>query len=234
MKIGVLETGRPPEALQARFGDYPAMFRALLGEDFQWRTYDVENGPLPLSIEAEDAYLVTGASAGVYDGDPWIARLMDFLRGARGRTKLVGICFGHQAMAQAFGGQVIKSPKGWGVGLHTYRVLEHERWMDAAETISIPASHQDQVVELPPGARVIAASAFSPFGMLDYGPDAISLQLHPEFDPVYAEALVERRRGTRFEDDQADAAIASLHRPNDNARVGEWLRRFLAGQPGPG
>ena len=201
MRLGVLETGSPPEALQARFGDYPAMFRALLGEDFQWRTYDVQNGPLPGRPEDEDAYIVTGASAGVYDGDPWIGRLMEFLRGARGRAKLVGICFGHQAMAQAFGGQVIKSPRGWGVGLHTYRVLEHAPWMDAAETIAVPASHQDQVVELPPKARVLAASAFSPFGMLDYGQDAVSLQLHPEFEPAYAEALVERRRGTRFEDD---------------------------------
>ena len=229
MKIGVLETGGPPAALEPRFGDYPAMFRGLLGDGFQWRTYDVQNGPLPARPGDEDAYIVTGASAGVYDGDAWIGRLMQFLRSSRGQAKLIGVCFGHQAMAEAFGGKVIKSPKGWGVGLHTYRVVEREPWMDSVEPVAMPASHQDQVVELPPGARVVAASAFSPFGMLDYGQDAISLQLHPEFDPVYAEALIEARRGTRFEDDQADAAVASLHRPNDNARVGEWLRRFLAG-----
>jgi GMP synthase-like glutamine amidotransferase len=228
MKIGILETGTPPEALQPRFGDYPAMFRSLLGEDEQWRTYDVAAGALPERPEEQDAYVVTGSSAGVYDRDPWIAPLMEFLRGARGRARLVGICFGHQAMAEAFGGKVIKSPKGWGVGLHTYRVLEHEPWMDAADTVAAPASHQDQVVELPPGARIVAASAFSPFGMLEYGADAVSLQLHPEFDPAYAEALIEARRGTRYEDDQADAAVASLHRPNDNARLGGWLKRFLA------
>ena len=229
MKIGVLQTGAPPESLAPRFGDYPAMFRALLGDGFEWSTYDAAHGSAPARPEDNDAYVVTGAAAGVYDGDPWIARLMEFLRAARGRTKLIGVCFGHQAMAQAFGGQVIKSPRGWGVGLHTYRVLEREPWMDGAEMIALPASHQDQVVELPPGARIVAASAFSPFGMLDYGDGAISLQLHPEFDPAYAEALIENRRGSRFEDDQADAAIASLHRPNDNARVGAWLRRFLAG-----
>jgi GMP synthase-like glutamine amidotransferase len=232
MKIGILETGSPPEALRPRFGHYPAMFRHLLGEDQQWRTYDVAAGVLPERPDVEDAYVVTGSSAGVYDGDPWIGQLLEFLRSARGQAKLVGICFGHQAMAQAFGGKVIKSPRGWGVGLHTYRVLEHEPWMDAAETIAAPASHEDQVVELPPGARIVAASAFSPFGMLEYGSGAVSLQLHPEFDPAYAEALIEARRGTRFEDDQADAAIASLHRPNDNARVGDWLKRFLAQQTG--
>ena len=226
-RIGILETGAPPQGLQPRFGDYPQMFRGLLGDGFQWRTYDAQAG-LPERIEDEDAYIVTGSSAGIYDGDPWIGALMDFLRGARGKARLVGICFGHQAMAQAFGGKVIKSPKGWGVGLHTYEVLAPEPWSDPVASISIPASHQDQVVEPPPGATVVAASVFTPYGMLDYGTDAISLQLHPEFAPAYSEALIENRRGTRFAESVADAAIASLHRPNDNARVGEWLKRFLA------
>jgi GMP synthase-like glutamine amidotransferase len=229
VKLGVLETGAPPEALAPRFGDYPQMFRRLLGEGFDWVSYDVQHGPGPDRPEDADAWIVTGSSAGVYDGDAWIGRLMDFLRAARGRTRLIGICFGHQAMAEAFGGKVVKSPKGWGVGLHTYRVMAREPWMDAAPTLSVPASHQDQVVEPPPGARVVAASDFTPFGMLDYGPDAVSLQLHPEFEPAYAEALIENRRASRFDDAQADAAVASLQRPNDNARVAEWLKRFLAG-----
>ena len=229
MKLGVLETGFPPEPLRARFGGYPSMFQHLLGEGFAWRSYDVQAGEWPDRPEAEDGYIVTGSAAGVYEDDAWIGRLLDFLRGAKGRTRLVGICFGHQAMAQAFGGQVIKSPKGWGVGLHTYDVAIHEPWMDAAPTISVPASHQDQVVELPPGARVLAASAFTPMGMLDYGQGAVSLQLHPEFDPAYAEALIESRREERISHEAADAAVRSLHQPNDNRRVGDWLKRFLQG-----
>ena len=228
MKLGVLETGAPPDSLRPRFGTYGGMFQALLGDGYDWRTYDVQAGQWPGRAEDNDAYLITGSSAGVYDGDPWIGQLMDFLRQAKGRAKLVGVCFGHQAMAEAFGGKVIKSPKGWGVGLHSYDVRETEPWMDPARAIAIPASHQDQVVELPPAARVLASSDFTPFGMLDYADQpAISIQLHPEFDPAYAEALIEARRGSRYAPDQADAAVASLHRPNDNSRVGGWIRRFL-------
>ncbi|HEX5377053.1 MAG TPA: type 1 glutamine amidotransferase, partial [Phenylobacterium sp.] len=227
MKLAILETGAPPPGVRERFGDYPSMFRRLLGEDaYDYQTFDVEGGRLPQRAEAFGAYIVTGSSAGVYDPLPWIDPLKDFLVSAKGRAALVGVCFGHQIMAEAFGGRVIKSPKGWGVGLHHYDVREPRDWMDDGPRIGVPASHQDQVVEPPPGARVLAASEFTPFGMLAYGDQpAISIQLHPEFEPAYAKALIENRRGTRFTDEQADAAIASFDAPDDRSRVGGWIRR---------
>ena len=112
MKIGILETGRPPEALQAAFGDYPSMFRSLLGSGFSYVTYPVEQMVLPADPGEADAYVVTGSPAGVYDNLPWIEPLKRFLVEARERTALVGICFGHQVMAEAFGGKVVKSDKG--------------------------------------------------------------------------------------------------------------------------
>lgn len=230
MRIGVLKTGQPPASAIPRFGTYPEMFMALLGQEtYAWRTYAVDEGEWPAAPEDNDAYIVTGSACGVYDATPWIAALMDFLRSAKGRTKLVGVCFGHQAMAQAFGGQVVKSDKGWGVGEHEYRVLTSEAWMvPQAETIRLPASHQDQVVSLPPGAEVFAASDFTPFGALVWRDQpAISLQLHPEFEPDYAKALIEARRGGVYSDQMADAAIATYGRPDDRALVGGWIRRFL-------
>ena len=226
MKVGILETGTPIDTLIVRFGRYPHMLQKLIGERFEATIYDVPGGELPAAAADHDAYLITGSPAGVYDPLPWISELIGFLKSAKGEAKLVGICFGHQVMAEAFGGRVVKSEKGWGVGLHTYPVLHREPWMDGEETIiSVPASHQDQVVEQPPETIVLAGSVFTPFAALAYRDQpAISFQFHPEFEPEYAKAMIETRRD-RLTD--PDAAIASLDRPNDSARVGGWIRRFL-------
>ena len=226
MKLAILETGRPPAALVERFGDYPAMFRRLLGEEFQIDRFDVAAGELPADPSAYDAYLITGSPAGVYDDLPWIAPLEEFLRAAKER-KQVGVCFGHQVMAQAFGGRVEKSDKGWGIGLQRYAIDRAQPWMDGAATIAVPASHQDQVVEQPPNTEIVASSPFAPFAALAWTDrPAMSVQFHPEFEPAYAKALIAARRD-KLPD--PDAAIASLDQPNDNARVAGWVRRFLAG-----
>jgi len=224
MKVAILETGRPPGDLAERFGDYPAMFERLLGDGFEVERFDVAAGELPENPADYDAYLITGSPAGVYDGLPWIDALSEFIRKASDR-KIVGVCFGHQVMAEALGGHVEKSDKGWGVGLHSYSVDGAESWMGAAETIAVPVSHQDQVVVQPPNTKVIASSAFTPFAALAWTDrPAISVQFHPEFDPAYAKALIAHRRDRLCD---PDAAIASLDAPNDNARVGGWIRRFL-------
>lgn len=223
MKLAILETGAPPEPLIAEFGRYPDMFRDLLG--LAAPGFDVAAGEYPARAEDYDAYLVTGSPAGVYDKLPWIAPLSDFLRRAKGKAKLIGICFGHQIMAQALGGHAELSARGWGVGLMTYPIVRHEPWMDNVSLVSVPASHQDQVVLQPPGTEVIASSAFTPYAALAWRDgSAISLQFHPEFSPRYAKALIEHRYD-RAPDPQA--AIASLDAPNDNERVGDWIRRFL-------
>src|SRR3954452_18545305 len=129
MKLAILETGRPPGDLQSRFGDYASMFGQLLGPGFEIERFDVQGGKLPADAADYPAYLITGSPAGVYDPLPWIAPLSDFIRSAS-RSRMVGVCFGHQVMAEALGGHVVKSDKGWGAGLHHYNVVRHEPWMD--------------------------------------------------------------------------------------------------------
>ena len=223
MKVGILETGRPPGQLAEEFGDYPAMMRRMLGDGFEIESFDVQAGELP-DAGAHYACLLTGSPAGVYDPLPWIPGLMDFIRAAKD-SKMVGICFGHQAMAEALGGRVEKSEKGWGAGLHRYNVVRPEPWMDGANKIAAPASHQDQVVVQPPNTEIVAQSGFTPFAALAWTDrPAISFQFHPEFSPAFAKALIEKRYDVVPD---PDAAIASLDAPNDNARVAGWIKRFL-------
>ena len=221
MKLAILETGRPPAALAERFGDYPAMFAAMLGPEFDLEVFDVSAGKLPSNGE-HDAYLITGSPAGVYDDMPWIAPLLRFIRSVADK-KLVGICFGHQAMAEALGGKVEKSEKGWGVGLQNYAIDRRQPWIDGESAISSP---------LPSGpvypatnTQVIASSDFTPFaGFVWTDRPAISFQFHPEFEPDYAKALIAQRHDRI---PNPDTAIVSLDAPNDRARVAEWIRRFL-------
>lgn len=227
MRIGILQCGEIPEALIPAHGGMADMIRRLVPPGHEATVHDVTQA-LPESPTACDAWLVTGSAAGVYDDLPWIAPLKDFLVAARGRAKLVGICFGHQVMAEAFGGRVAQSDKGWGIGLHRYEVtgaapwMAH--WMDGASEVRIAASHQDQVVQAPPGARICLASDFTPVAGLDYG-DAISFQCHPEFTADFSIALLEGRRALHGA--AGEAAIESLRTPDDAARMRGWIARFL-------
>lgn len=229
MRIGILEAGNPPDRLAGRYPSYGRMTAKLLRDPDGITIFAIAEGDWPSDPGAFDAFLITGSPAGVYDALPWIANLIMLLRGLDPRTKLVGLCFGHQVMAQAFGGQVRKSEKGWGLGLHRYDVYECAPWMDCAAQVAVAAIHQDQVVELPSSARILAGSTFTPCGILAYTDRAaISFQCHPEFERDYAEALIAGHRPMAPHDPAFHAAaIDSLNGPTDSARVGGWIRRFL-------
>lgn len=227
MTVGILVTGYPPESLQPCWGTYADMVRTMLGTDRDYREYHVQNGELPADPAECEAYVVTGSSAGVYEDHAWLPLLMDFLRQARGRAKLIGLCFGHQAMAQAFGGTVEKSAKGWGLGMHRYEIVEPPPGMVEPAAFALPAFHQDQVVTPPPGARILAASRFTPYAALGYDDDTVSIQGHPEFTPAFSAALIEAQRD-RY-GSLADPALLSLWQPEDTGRAAAWLRAFLDG-----
>jgi GMP synthase-like glutamine amidotransferase len=232
MRLTIIETGRPPEPIAARFPRYPAMLEAMLAPHLDGLVCEtislIDDEALP-DPHHSDAVLITGSPFGVYDPVAWIKPLKAWIvANAAAHIPQVGICFGHQIMAEAFGGRVDKAPQGWGLGRHEYDVSPN-----TALSIGLPAhfgiavSHQDQVLTKPPSAQVLASSAFTPYGALYYqDAPALSLQGHPEFCPVFADALIRSRRGTRFPEAMADAALDTLKKPLDRELVSGFIGAF--------
>lgn len=164
MQIGILEAENLKPEIIKQYGSYSDMTQALLRSvdlQLEFQNYTVVNGEYPEDIDECDAWLITGSKASAYENADWIKQLESYIKIlAQQQKKLIGICFGHQLIAQALGGKVEKSDKGWGVGVMASKVELNKPWMQPTQhQFSLLVSHQDQVVELPPGAERIAGSA---------------------------------------------------------------------------
>ncbi|MGM0585691.1 MAG: type 1 glutamine amidotransferase [Pseudomonadota bacterium] len=224
MRIGILETGFPPKHMQEAHGLYSTMFERLLGgHGFDFAVWRPALGEVPGSPEEADGWLITGSKYAVYDDRPWIPRLEALVREAMARKiPVVGICFGHQLMAQATGAKVVKSEKGWGLGPHDYEDLTTGRRLTAM------AVHQDQVITQPEGTRLTARSEFCPVAGLEWeDAPAVSWQPHPEFEPGFVRALIEDRRGEVYSEDLAQAALRRLEEPLDSQELGRRIAAFF-------
>jgi len=228
MKLCTIETGLPPEHLIPRFGTYPEMIEAwlspVLPEARFSSTSAVQGETLP-ALETYDGYLLTGSKYGIYEDHKWIADLRKFLVAARDAGRpIFGICFGHQIMAEAFGGKAVKSDRGWGVGAHAYQYESEAGPRDGASFVF----HQDQVVEVPPGAQVVGAADHCPIGALAYDFPALSVQHHPEFSIEYIGELLDLRGNSVIPSDVTSSARTSLARMTvDNEPVARWVADFF-------
>ncbi|KTD74679.1 glutamine amidotransferase-related protein [Legionella waltersii] len=232
MKLGILLCDQVSPALAVKYGQYPEMFMNLLkraDSTLESKVFNVENGEFPKSIHEVDAYLISGSRHGVYDDYPWIKQLEQFVRLLHlEQKKLVGICFGHQLVAQALGGTVVKSPKGWGVGMSQNQVYHQKEWMvPKVEQFNILVSHQDQVIELPPGAELLAGSDFCPNYMLQVGSTVLTIQGHPEFTKDYSRDLMVSKED-KVSESEFSRAIQSLALEENDGLIAEWIVRFIS------
>ena len=243
MRIGLLECDHVREKFQHIAGDYRVMFPALF-KDFalDWVFYDVINGQFPKSVQECDAYICTGSRFSVYDNEPWIVTLKTFVQILKkARKPFVGICFGHQMLAEALGGKVEKAAVGWCVGVHKFKVssgvsslecgvsnesFSHSTLRTLNLTLHLMMMCQDQVQQLPEGAKVLASAADCPVAMMQIDDFMLGIQAHPEFTIAYEAALIEARI-ERIGAEKAEAALQTLTQKIDNQLTANWIISFI-------
>ena len=221
MRIGILQCGQSPAQLKDELGDYPDMFVRLLdGRGFTFRTWHVEGMEFPADVHEAEGWLLTGSRHGAYEDHDFIPPLEDFIRQAHSAgVPMVGICFGHQIIAQALGGKVVKHPDGWAVGAQDYDF--------GGKPVTLNAWHQDQVVSRPEGAEVAGRSDFCRNAALIYGDRAFTVQAHPEFDDAFVQGLMDTRARGVVPQDLLDRAAARMGQAGDASGIADRIEAFF-------
>jgi GMP synthase-like glutamine amidotransferase len=221
MLIGILQTGESPDALRPEMGDYPDFFETLLADrGLTFRRYRVMSMEFPADVQDCEGWLITGSRFGAYEDHPFIKPLEDFIRAAyAAHVPVVGICFGHQIIAQAMGGRVEKYREGWSVGATEYDF--------GGETVTLNAWHQDQVTEKPDAATRIASSSFCENAALLYDDRMFTVQAHPEFTPEFVKGLIDKRGRGLVPDTTLDAALSRLDQPLDRGPMADRIAAFF-------
>ena len=231
MRIGILNTDTLKTEFDTKYGQYPAMFRNVLLQadpNLQIHSYEVQSGDYPTALDDCDAYLITGSKVSAFDDIPWVNELKIFVRSLhQHQKKLIGICFGHQLIAEALGGKVERSNGGWHVGVHGATLKKNTVLFGSAQQeFNLIYNHQDQVLKIPRESILLASCKNCPVAMLAIEDHILSFQGHVEFDVAYAKDLLEMRRSILGEDTYLKASD-SLKETTENAKVTDWILKFL-------
>ncbi len=228
----LIQTGDAPEPIRARHGGFADWFRAAMRVDSaQMRVVRVDAGEaLPAPREVAGA-VITGSAAMVTDRAGWSERTADWIRQALdAQTPLFGVCYGHQLMTHALGGEVGWLPAGREIGTQEITLAvdggdSAPAWMEGLPAI-FPAqtTHRQAVLAPPEGAVVLAHSQRDPYQVLRYAPQAVSAQFHPEFTPDHMRAYISARAADLEKEGLDPEALLADVREAEAARA--LLERF--------
>ena len=231
MHLCILQSGEINPAIADNLPDYQDMYTALFAEyaSSVHLTYiQARHGEIPSDINDFDAYLITGSPRGVYNDDDWIEPLHSFVREIyRSGKPLIGICFGHQIIANALGGHAEKSSNGWGVGIRSIPVTTSSDILpEDCSSLDLLYMHQDQVISLPEGATTLMGDDFCPIAAFNIGDQVLCFQGHPEFTHDVVSAIIDHREND-IGQDVAEIGRGSLSRSHDGHAVGQILYNFM-------
>ena len=231
MKLCILENDSIDAAVAPLYTGYGAMFERLLreaGATGEFEVFNTVKGEYPASFDAYDAVLLTGSRADSFSQDPWVLALKEKVEALlETKKKLIGVCFGHQLIALCMGAKVGRAPQGWGAGRMQYQWTQPESpHADGRTDIALLASHQDQVFELPSGARLLATSAFCPVAAFDVPGQVFCVQPHPEFVEDYSAFLLDKRRSILGEE-KYQTFTQSLDKGHDGSAMAHMMVDFI-------
>ena len=232
MKLGILNADQVKPEFVKEFGEYPDMFAEIfraIDPDISLITYELVNGEYPADVDEVDGYVITGSKLSVYDDVPWVHELKSFVKQLHEKKKkLIGICFGHQMVAEALGGAVEQAELGWCVGVHSNQLnKDAESYGLHGQAVLLRSNHKDQVTELPEGAIVLAGNNSCPISSFGIGDHILTFQGHPEFSEGYARSLLNMRREI-FGEELFHTAIDSLEIDPDNHRIASCIIDFVS------
>lgn len=228
-RLLIVKTGDAFPELIERHGDFEALFRQALAEGgFTAEVFDARHAPLP-DLAGIDGLFITGSHAMVSDAEPWSEALKPWLVAARERNlAMLGVCYGHQLMAAAFGGKSGYHPAGRESGTHEVMLTDSGHEDPLLGTLPghfpVQLTHAQSVLRAPSGAVVLARNDHDAYQALRYGPRQWSVQFHPEFTPEVMRAYLARQVDKLR--DQGQDAHALLRRVTDTPEARSLLVRF--------